>query len=260
MAGLVPRHHYYELIDCAREVVRAPTGVWEGIRHENDKTPWGHAYCGKPSRSWNESGAAGTVPDRYVYMVYADPDGYVFDWDWVEADPDDPRLPVRHETRFFKRSEITSDELLVGNLGALSGSFRSAGAYSAKGDCVFFYIDERKSYARRIDEYVTLFFPLDSSSGTASIGFKIKYVGRLLDALRRYKRGDQDKISLTYQPDQPDRHDYVGIDVLFLMRAWLAEGWPKIKSVAEAMQLLKELESLGTREVMVPRELVEQAA
>jgi len=252
-AGL-PGYQYYQLIDCARQVVRAPTAIWDGLR--DDDPNWGTAYCGTPSRSWDNSGHRCHAPAGYVYVVYADPEGFVFDWDWVKADPTDPALPMDHASRFHKRRDSCgSGELLLGNLAHDLSAFRpGAGCYSSKGDCVFFYFGEKPAYAKRIDDYLTAYFPLSSSGDNRSIGFKLKYVSRLINVARRYRRGKDEGIVLSYQPDP----QYVGIDVLFLMRAWIKEGWPEVSELAKAMELMQELALLRTREVRLPRNVYEE--
>jgi hypothetical protein len=252
----LPPHQFYELVDCAREVVRAPLCVWEGIRDEHDDSPWGRAYCGKPSRQWTNDGQPRTPPEGYVYVVYTDPDGFVFDWDWVESDPNEPSFPKGYADRFERRRDNSvRGELLIGNLATQCQPFSPAqGFYSSRGDCVFFYFNQQPSYARRIHEYLTAYFAFDPiSADNPSIGFKLKYVSRLLAVLHKYKKKDDEKIQLSFDATS------VGIDILFLMRAWLHEGWPRAKSLEEGMILLKQLEQLDRREVRLPRELYRAA-
>lgn len=258
-AGL-PGYQYYQLRDCARQVVRAPAAIWDGVRTDNPK--WGTAYCGIPSRSWDNSGHSCKPQDGYVFVVYADPKGFVFDWDWVQADPKESTLPIDHASRFHERRQACgSGELLLGNVPSPPTAFSSrTGFYSTKGDCVFFYFDEKPAYAMRIDDYLTAYFPLDDLANNRSMGFKLKYVSRLIKVVRKYKKGPDEGIFLSYQADRP----YIGIDVLFLMQAWLKEGWPEVSELAKAMELMQALEQLQTREVRLPRnvydEIVRKAA
>ena len=60
----------------------------------------GWAICGKPNRAYDNGGRKLQPPADMLYMVYADADGFVFDWDWVAEDPLHPGHPLDNDLRF----------------------------------------------------------------------------------------------------------------------------------------------------------------
>ncbi len=262
--AFLPKHQYLELIDCAREVVRNPLKVWKGLREGDNQR---RAYCGRPSRRWLNSGAYEPPPDGYVYMVYADRDGYVFDWDWVKCDADGSGFPDGHRDRFGAPVDAGGGELLVGNLAKPKQFEASRPAYSISGDCVFYYFDEAEAHAQRIDEYLTVFVAFKPGEENATVGFKLKHVRRLLDTVEKWARNRDEGILIHYDDHHPDR---VSVSVSFLMQAWLQANLPFIEDLAPAMDLmdlmarvsplLKTVRKAGDPRVAIPRSLLEATA
>jgi hypothetical protein len=257
VVGGAPRHQFHELLDCAREVVRAPTKVWTGLR-EPEQRLWGRAYCGQPSRRWLNSGKSAAPADGFVYLVYADSDGMVFDWDWVKADPADPQLPDSHAKRFGSCVETPDPaELLVGNIkGQAPAAFKAGqSSYSVTGDCLFCYFEDRESYASRVDDYLTAFLPLDMQKHP-SVGFKLKHVSRLLETVSKWAKAKEEGILVSFDPDT------ISVKVFFLMQAWLAQNLPlteELNPAMELMQLMQRVQQAGNPEVNVPRSVLQEA-
>ena len=79
-----------------RPANRARTCVFKGLKHgEGDfpKVNDGWAFCGKPRTAYRNDGTPIPAPEGMVHMVYADGDGYVFDWDWVSRESGEPGYP-----------------------------------------------------------------------------------------------------------------------------------------------------------------------
>ena len=75
---------------CARRTVLAPTWVFKGLKRGEgglSKVNNGWAFCGKPRKAYRNDGTPFPAPEGMVHMVYADEEGYVFDWDWVRENP-----------------------------------------------------------------------------------------------------------------------------------------------------------------------------
>lgn len=114
-----------------------------------------------------------------VYAVYADEAGYVFDWDWIEEDPDRPGYPLGplHE-RFEREIHQPPECALDLPAGLEPGRFDpSEACYSSRGDCLFCYITDDESFAVRINPDLTVFQKFGSNQHT---GFKIKNIRRIL--------------------------------------------------------------------------------
>ncbi|MDP9174268.1 MAG: hypothetical protein M3O30_10450 [Planctomycetota bacterium] len=162
-------------------------------------------------------------PADKMFAVYVDADRIAYDWDWKDAagcDPDqtttNPTLPR------FRRANPAEDlaELIVANAsGQQIRSFRAGYPwYSVAGDCVFCYFEEHEAFEERVDEYLTKYIAFGSGECT---GFKLKYVSRLFDLVRKWAIPDDESIVM---------HVELGtfeVDLEFLMRAWLMNSLPK---------------------------------
>jgi hypothetical protein len=178
-----PPYVTHNLLHCARRTVLAPTAVFQGLRRGDGGPPTvetGWAICGKPRRTYHNDGTSQPTPEGMVYLVYADSEGYVFDWDWVQEDPDRPGYPLGPVDERFDREvenspEFSFDIPIELRPGLLD---RSQACYSSRGDCIFCYVSDRESFAVRINPDLTVFQQFDDRQ--QHTGFKIKNVQRIL--------------------------------------------------------------------------------
>lgn len=232
-----PGHQYHALLDCAREVVRCPAVAYPGLRHEGPMQSGGWAFCGIPSRQRMNDGAFRDPPPGFTFVVFADPDGFVFDWDWVPSANDNPAIPRDAQERFQgPPAHDLRGELLLGNVAhETPRPFQPGRAwFSVRGDCVFWYLSDAESYAAREDEYLTVFYRLDGDK-KQSVGFKLKMVSRLFETVKRWARGPREGILVDFNSDP------VRVDLVFLMNAWIAANLPRSKELFPGMRLLERL-------------------
>ncbi len=131
----------HALRKCATRVVQAPSAVFRGLRREGPLSE-GLAYCGNGRRAYGNDGQPLDVNlDSFVFVVYANPQGYVFDWDWVEADENDLSIPRAAFERFNSRI-AQSAAVLVDVENLQPGKFVPGPWYSRRGDCIFYYISD----------------------------------------------------------------------------------------------------------------------
>lgn len=177
-----PPYVVYELLHCARKTVLAPTAVFRGLKRGGDTPPSvndGWAFFGKPRRAYENDGTPVCPPEGKLFVVYADKDGFVFDWDWTPEDPDRSGYPLGPTNDRFEE-EVKLDLEVVLNLPAnlVPGQFDPKRAcYSTRGDCIFCYMTDEKSFAVRINSDLTVFQSVKTNEHT---GFKIKNVRRIL--------------------------------------------------------------------------------
>jgi hypothetical protein len=124
-----------------------------------------------------------------VFVVYADDEGRVFDWDWVRADPANPDYPIGWERRFVARAESPPRATLRGLESLSTGQFDPKRAvYSPVGDCVFAYFNDAPSFANRVNSDLTVFRDIASKEAT---GCKIKnirnIVGRIVETHEEWR-------------------------------------------------------------------------
>src|SRR5207248_2964723 len=139
VTGGLPKYHYFQLIDCAREVAACPEYVGEGLRNEGSLQK-GFAYCGTPRRRWLNDGTYLDAPQGMMFVVYVAQEGSVFDWDWKRLNGFNPANAESSELpRYMPASDADRAELLVGNvLGQAVQAFQSGRPwYSVAGDCIF---------------------------------------------------------------------------------------------------------------------------
>jgi hypothetical protein len=87
-------------------ILQKPTAIFEGLRSDEDEDRWGYGwrcYCGIPEQSFRPDGSSARPYPGQVYLVFVNDEKVAYNWRWEKADPDDPRLPVDHETRFKQR-------------------------------------------------------------------------------------------------------------------------------------------------------------
>jgi len=87
-------------------ILQHPTSIFEGLRRDEDEdsrgTGW-RCYCGIPEHSYRADGSEGRPYKGQVYLVFVNDAGVAYNWRWEQADPDNPVLPIDHETRFTSR-------------------------------------------------------------------------------------------------------------------------------------------------------------
>jgi hypothetical protein len=176
-----PAYVAFGLQNCARKTVLAPTGVYKGLKRGEgscEDLVDGFAFCGKPRQSFDNQGNALAAPPGMVYLVFANKDRYVFDWDWVRENPSEPGHPIDVELRFEDPVTLGRDVVLDLPKDLKPGTFdRSKASYSERGDCIFCYISDEVAYAERINTDLTVFRHIGSDKLT---GFKVKNVQRIL--------------------------------------------------------------------------------
>lgn len=176
-----PPYVVHELLHCARRTVLAPTAIYRGLRRGDDapaNVNEGWAFCGKPREAYRNDGTPVRASERMVYVVYADADLRVFDWDWVLEDPGAPGHPANCDLRFEEPNALQGEARLDLPRDLQPGQFdRAQACYSSRGDCLFCYMTGEESYATRINPDLTVFQRLGTGQYT---GFKIKNVQRIL--------------------------------------------------------------------------------
>lgn len=200
-----PAYATYELTRCATKVLHTPSAAFEGLRR-NGPLAKGRAWCGRLRWTYDEQGRRQPAPQDHVFLVYTTADNFVFDWDWVVADTNNPDLPRGWEARFTKRIQVPfADAVIEGVEDLRPGQFSAAAAaYSNRGDCVFFYFEEAAATARWIDDNLTEFTSID---GGRLVGCKLKNIKSILSDFVGTKQvekillpGSQSKVSATRVP------------------------------------------------------------
>jgi hypothetical protein len=171
----------HALLKCARKTILAPTAVYRGL-NRGDQAPKrlreGYAICGKPNRACDNDGKLVAVPQGMVFMVFADADHFVFDWDWVQESEQYPGHPLDADLRFGPLHTERPEMVLDVPASLPSGAFDpTVATYSDRGDCLFCYICDDCAYAERINPDLTVFRAFETREVT---GFKIKNVRRIL--------------------------------------------------------------------------------
>jgi hypothetical protein len=176
----MPAYVVYGLRYSAPKLVQLATVLYRGLRREG-KLKEGYAFCGRLRQAYDNQGQTLPAPPGMVYVVYADPEGHVFDWDWVKEDPHHPGHPIDTELRFTGNPEpVVPEAVLVGveDLAPVSTFDPRKAWFSPKGDCLFCYFSDEFAFADRIDNDLTVFRSVANDDPT---GFKIKNVQRMLD-------------------------------------------------------------------------------
>jgi hypothetical protein len=178
VAGGMPAYAVHGLRHSATRLVQSATVMYRGLRRDG----WlakGFAFCGRLPKAYDNVGNAIDAPKGMAYVVYADPDGYVFDWDWVKEDPHHPGHPLDSELRFTGNPEaVVPDAVLVGVEDLAPARFNAQRAWpSQRGDCIFCYFCDEFAYADRINNDLTVFRSVADDEPT---GFKIKNIERIL--------------------------------------------------------------------------------
>ena len=121
----------------------------------------GWAFCGRPRLAYDNHGVAFTAPTGMVHVVYASEQGDIFDWDWVNEDPSEAGYPLDWQMRFDRPVDSERDFVLdlPEDLGDSTYNATVA-CYSSRGDCIFCYMSDAVSFAKRINPDLTVFHEL----------------------------------------------------------------------------------------------------
>jgi hypothetical protein len=179
MANGMPAYSVFGLLRSAAQLVQSATLMFRGLRREG-RLQHGFAFCGRLPRAYDNEGSTIDPPTDMVFIVYADPEGYIFDWDWVKEDPTRPGHPVDADDRFPARPEAVVPKTIILGVDDLKPTrfdFQHAWP-SRRGDCIFCYFSDEFAYADRINNDLTVFRSVKSGDPT---GFKIKNVERILE-------------------------------------------------------------------------------
>ncbi len=175
-----PAYVRHGLLNCATKTVLAPTVVFEGLNRGEgspERLRKGLTFCGKPRWTYDSAGQRHPAPNDMVYLVYADQEGFVFDWDWVKENQGEPGYPIDWPLRFGNPITLSAEAALDLPATVNTAAFdQTKAAYSERGDCVFCYIRDEPAFAHRYNSDLTVFRQFDSETVT---GFKVKNVRRI---------------------------------------------------------------------------------
>ena len=132
-----------------------------------------------------------------VHVVYASEQGDIFDRDWVNEDPSEAGYPLDWQMRFDRPVDSERDFVLdlPEDLGDSTYNATVA-CYSSRGDCIFCYMSDAVSFAKRINPDLTVFHELTREVVT---GFKLKNVRRILEKDRDIVIKDAPDITVSVQ-------------------------------------------------------------
>jgi hypothetical protein len=231
-----PAYITFALGECARSTVLAPTYVFQDLERGEgcqDNLRGGWAFCGKPRWAVDNTGRPVKPPDGMVFVVYADRDGYVFDWDWVEESAHEPGCPVDSHARFGNLVPLHGDAYLElpGELPTPRFNWTEP-SYSVRGDCIFCYITDEVSYACRINRDLTVFRSLRDPNTVT--GFKVKNVRRILEDDRDIVFDDDPDLIVSVQSAllatlKGHRDAHVSVYEVFIAAFKKASDPPKVR-------------------------------
>jgi hypothetical protein len=210
-----PAYIRHGLLNCATKTVLAPTVVFEGLNRGEgspERLRKGLTFCGKPRWTYDSAGQRHPAPEGMVYLVYADQEGYVFDWDWVKENSGDPGYPIDWPIRFGNPIKLSADAALELPSTVVAGAFDlSKAAYSERGDCVFCYICDEPAFAHRYNSDLTVFRQFGVNETIT--GFKVKNVRRICLDDKSINLGCLDDMNIG--PDAAPELD-IAVDAIFL--------------------------------------------
>ncbi len=177
-----PGYVTYGLKECAYRTVRSPVQVFRGLKRGDrcpDELREGWVFCGTPRRAVNNAGQLTAAPDGMVFAVYADREGYVFDWDWVEQEPGRVGYPVNCDIRFGEPCAVSNARLELPAELPVPRFDWTKPCYSWRGDCIFCYVSDVPAFACRVNYDLTVFRQIGDPRKIT--GFKVKNVRRILE-------------------------------------------------------------------------------
>src|SRR5262249_31681486 len=149
----------------ATKLAQSAAVMYRGLRREG-RLQEGFAFSGRLPRAYDNQGRVRPAPQGMVFVVYADPEGYVFDWDWVKEDPHNPNHPIDPDLRFVGDPEPVVPEAVLVGVDDLTPAqpFNSRLAWpSPRGDCIFCYFRDEFAFADRTNNDLTVFRSLASN-------------------------------------------------------------------------------------------------
>lgn len=174
-----PAYVTHSLTRCVPRVLASPTSIYKGIRRDG-RLQGGYAFCGLPGFAMKNDGARIEAPKNKIFCVYVTENHTVFDWDWIQANPENPREPSEAENRFVASVSLDKfpDVTVPGLEGVTPGEFKRNRPWaSIPGDCVFMYFSDELAFADRENEDLTVFRRLKDGKPT---GFKVKNFDRIV--------------------------------------------------------------------------------
>jgi hypothetical protein len=117
-----------------------------------------------------------------VYCVYADPEGYVFDWDWAPEDPGRPGYPDQYRQRFANQIAEPTEAFLLIPPDLMPSPFKQKAWHSQRGDCMFFYASDSPAFAKRVNDDLTEYRAFGSSE---LVGCKVKNFSELISKVMK---------------------------------------------------------------------------
>ncbi len=95
--------HVKECGNIVPFILQHPTGIFEGLRRDEDKRGYGwRCYCGIPEVAYHSDGTPRSTYPGQIYVVFVNDDGVAYNWRWEKCDPDDFSLPIDYQKRFKK--------------------------------------------------------------------------------------------------------------------------------------------------------------
>lgn len=98
-----------QVLECAYvvpQVLKAPTGIFEGLRKDEDEAREGNGwlcYVGVPKAAYAPDGRQIPPWPGKVFLVFLNQDRVAYGWRWEKCDPSAPTLPDGHGERFKRR-------------------------------------------------------------------------------------------------------------------------------------------------------------
>ena len=100
-----PERKYFD-VDAVPDVLRQPTSIHQGLNREEFEESY--CYIGKPKTRWNghfdEKPPPGKIFAVYVIFRGDKDDLAVFDWEWIEEDPNNLGFPPDCDQRYTRQT------------------------------------------------------------------------------------------------------------------------------------------------------------
>ena len=95
--------HVFDVQRLMPFVLRNPTSIWKGVRHDGEHWDEWICYCGVPQQHYSNGEIVPMQRPGYVFLSFVESGWYVFGFRLVKCDPIDNKLPEDWETRFDER-------------------------------------------------------------------------------------------------------------------------------------------------------------
>jgi hypothetical protein len=100
------RSYIFETADILPKVLKQPSAIFEDFLCDADHPRRGEGwrcYCFVPGYGYDNDGVMRPAWPGKIYVAFVNSDRVVYNWHWVEADPQDSRVPKDHQKRFRTR-------------------------------------------------------------------------------------------------------------------------------------------------------------